>query len=280
MKQSIQKMTLVYVSLVILGFWFSNLGHTAIDPKDIIGVWLFDEPSGATIKDSSGNGLDGEALGKFKRKPGKFGGGLEFPGVDGQNHIEIPDPVNAVDALTKSYAVSMYVKIKTRGTNQRLFSYEGGGFRNIVFEVNHGAGDVGRIVYTVGGACCNWADAEAAHKLTDNKWHHVVGIFSSKDNVLLTFFDGKIGQKQCFGNPGDCKKEADAVPADTPLVIGSRPAGTGNLDGMVDDVALFTRTLSKVEIMELKDKGLEMTLAISSKGKLATVWGKVKDIAY
>ena len=151
MRPSIQKMALVYVSLVVLGIWLSNLGYARIDPDDIIGVWLFDEDSGKTIKDSSGNGNDGEALGKFNRKPGKFGSGFEFPGVDGKNHIEIPDPKNAVDALTESFTVSMWVRINTRGKNQRMFSYEGGGKRNIVFEVNHNAGDVARIVYTVGG---------------------------------------------------------------------------------------------------------------------------------
>ena len=78
MRPSIQKMALVYVSLVVLGLWLSNLGYARIDPDDIIGVWLFDEDSGKTIKDSSGNGNDGEALGKFNRKPGKFGGGFEF----------------------------------------------------------------------------------------------------------------------------------------------------------------------------------------------------------
>ena len=159
MKPNTRKKTLAHVSLVVLGFCFVSLGYTRIEPDDVIGVWLFDEDSGKIIKDSSGNGNDGEALGKFKRKPGKFGGGLEFPGVDGQNHIEIPDPKNAVNALTKSYAVSMWVKINSRGTNQRMFSYEGGGKRNIVFEVNHGVGDVARIVYTVVGQCCNWADA-------------------------------------------------------------------------------------------------------------------------
>ena len=66
MRPSIQKMALVYVSLVVLGLWLSNLGYARIDPDDIIGVWLFDEESGNTIKDSSGNGNDGEALGKFK----------------------------------------------------------------------------------------------------------------------------------------------------------------------------------------------------------------------
>ena len=280
MKLNIRKKTLAHVSLVVLGFCFISLGYTRIEPNDVIGVWLFDEDSGKTIKDSSGNGNDGEALGKFKRKPGKFGGGLEFPGVDGQNHIEIPDPKNAVNALTKSYAVSMWVKINSRGTNQRMFSYEGGGKRNIVFEVNHGVGDVARIVYTVGGQCCNWADAEAVDKITDSKWHHVVGIMNSNDGVLLTFTNGKIGQEKCMGNPGNCKSPADAAPEGTPLVIGSRPAGTGNLDGMVDDIALFNRGLTKVEILELRDDGLAKALAIYPKGKLAMFWGTVKGISY
>jgi len=83
-----RKLARVYVGLIVLGFCLSKFGHARIDPEDVIGLWLFDEQSGQTIKDSSGNGNDGEALGKFKRAPGKFGGGLEFPGADGKNHID------------------------------------------------------------------------------------------------------------------------------------------------------------------------------------------------
>ena len=83
-----------------------------------------------------------------------------------------------------------------------------------------------------------------------------------------------------MGDPGDCKQPADAAPDGTPLVIGSRPDGTGNLDGMVDDIALFNRGLTKVEILEIRDSGLERTLAISPKGKLAAVWGRVKGVAH
>ena len=280
MNTSNGKLAWVYVGLIVLGFCLSKFGHARIDPEDVIGLWLFDEQSGKTIKDSSGNGNDGEALGKFKRAPGKFGGGLEFPGADGKNHIEIPDPKNAENQLAEAYAVSMWVKIETRGTNQRMFSYEGGGKRNIVFEVNHGAGDVARIVYTVGGQCCNWADAEPADKITDDKWHHVVGTMNSKDEVLLTFTDGKIGKKECLGNPGDCKQPADAAPTGTPLVIGSRPAGTGNLAGMVDDIGLFKRGLTKDEIIDIRDQGLAKALAISPRGNLAIVWGAVKSVTY
>ena len=83
-----------------------------------------------------------------------------------------------------------------------------------------------------------------------------------------------------MGDPGDCKQPADAAPDGTPLVVGSRPAGTGNLDGMVDDIALFKRDLTKVEILEIRDSGLERALAIFPKGKLATVWGKVKGVSH
>ena len=71
MNTSNRKLAWVYVGLIVLGFCLSKFGHARIDPEDVIGLWLFDEQSGKTIKDSSGNGNDGEALGKFKRAPGK-----------------------------------------------------------------------------------------------------------------------------------------------------------------------------------------------------------------
>jgi hypothetical protein len=264
------KVTVVCVGFIVLGLLCVSPGHTKIEPNDIVGIWLFDEGKGDVAKDSSDNGNDGKVLGKLKWETGKFGNALLFPGVDGQNFVEVPDPKGR--DLPDGFTISMWVKIQSRGENQRLFSNEGGGNRNIVFEVNFGAGDIARIVYTVGGVCCNWADANPNEKITDDQWHHVVGVFGKPK--LLTFTDGKVGQDKCMGNPGNCALSADL--AIGPFVIGSRPAATGILNGLMDDVGLFNRALTEAEILEIRDKGLAQALDVSPKGKAATVWGRIK----
>ena len=287
---TVLKSTLMCVSLVALGLIFIHSGYTKIElaDEDIVGIWLFDEADGDAIVDASGHHADGK-INNFtadgvKREPGKFGGALKFPAVDGKlNNVTIPNPqnYNAFDEFT----ISMYVKAKTTGANQRMFSNEsfpgGDGSRNIVWELNGGAGDTGRIVFGADG-CCKWADAQAPRDLlTDDVWHHVVGLW--KQPSLLVYTDGRKGQDKCFDGDspnGDdpCNALPDLKAAGDPFIIATRPNDTGNFNGLIDDVALLDRALTEDEIKTLRDDGLEAgALAVSPKGKAATTWGALKS---
>ena len=41
------------ISLIIIGFTFTQLSNAEIDPESIVSAWLFDETSGKVAKDSS-----------------------------------------------------------------------------------------------------------------------------------------------------------------------------------------------------------------------------------
>lgn len=59
---------------------------------DIIAAWLFDEGSGNVVKDTSGNGNDGEIFGSAKWVEGKFGEALFFDeGKTGVDYVSVPD---------------------------------------------------------------------------------------------------------------------------------------------------------------------------------------------
>ena len=287
---TVLKSTLVCVSLIALGLIFTHPGYTKIElaDEDIVGIWLFDEADGDAIVDASGHHADGK-INNFTadgvtREPGKFGGALKFPAVDGKlNNVTIPNPqnYNAFDEFT----ISLYVKAKTTGANQRMFSNEsfpgGDGSRNIVWELNGGAGDTGRIVFGADG-CCKWADAQAPRDtLTDDVWHHVVGLW--KQPSLLVYTDGRKGQDKCFDGDspnGDdpCNALPDLKAAGDPFIIATRPNDTGNFNGLIDEVALLDRALSEDEIRTIMDDGLEAgALAVSPQGKATTTWGAIKS---
>ena len=54
----------------------------------IVGQWLLDETSGTVAKDTSGNGNDGEIIGKPNWVNGKFGKALELDGTYFQGMID------------------------------------------------------------------------------------------------------------------------------------------------------------------------------------------------
>ncbi len=72
------------ISLVVISLRFAGISSAKIDPKNIVGMWLFDEGKGDIAKDSSGNKNDGTLMNDpkwvdGKKKPGKA---LEFDGKD------------------------------------------------------------------------------------------------------------------------------------------------------------------------------------------------------
>ena len=56
---------------------------------DLVVQWKFDEGSGTTAYDSSGNGYDGTLEGGATWADGRFGGGIELDGTSG--YVSVPD---------------------------------------------------------------------------------------------------------------------------------------------------------------------------------------------
>ena len=46
------------IGFVFVTVWCSAIANAKIDPEAVIGIWLFDEGTGKTTKDLSGNGDD------------------------------------------------------------------------------------------------------------------------------------------------------------------------------------------------------------------------------
>ena len=53
---------------------------TSVAEADLVGLWRFDETSGTTAHDGSGNGRDGTLIGNPKWTAGRIGGALDFDG--------------------------------------------------------------------------------------------------------------------------------------------------------------------------------------------------------
>ena len=112
-------LTLLTLSLLAL-IHFVTPHTVALDTDGLVGVWLLDEGKGETVKDSSGNGLDGKiAQGKPKWVKGKFDGAMEFGGSD---MVTVDDD----DALDLSeFTIAAWINIpKVSGAWQIIASKE------------------------------------------------------------------------------------------------------------------------------------------------------------
>jgi hypothetical protein len=255
------KTLLLCISLMIVGLAFTCLTKAAIDPKTIVGYWLFDE-SGKTVVDSSGNKHDGEAkLGAVKRDKGKFGTALVF---DGTVEIDIPDDKalqlgknqTIMAWINPSVNVSDWVRIVGKGQsaprNYGLWRMASG---ELLYQI-----------YSAGGGACNaYLPGDVNTIGPNNVWTHMAGVNDGKEAKL--YVNGKVVNK------GACS--LDPATSSDPLTFGYTGGFHTFFKGMLDEVAIFNVVLSDADIQNLM-KGITLALSVFPEGDLASTWGEIK----
>ena len=177
--------SLVFVCFSFVGVLFISTASAAIDPANVVGMWLFDEGKGNVATDASENGLDGEFNGKPKWVDGKFGKGLELDGKAA--YVQIPGHDNPNDAIT----VSIWVKSLSPTWNQHGWMVEK---RNAyIIHPNQGTKNVSWPICN--GGCWNkpggWRDGEIGPKDIE-EWHMYTTTFDSKSGEWYIYIDGKV----------------------------------------------------------------------------------------
>lgn len=90
--------------------------------ENLIGYWSFNEGSGTTLKDSSGNGNDGIVHGNPAWTTGISGNALSFDGID--DYVDIPDVSDFVFA-NEDFSFSAWVQIYDNANVYRHVIYMG-----------------------------------------------------------------------------------------------------------------------------------------------------------
>lgn len=284
--------TLVCVSTVSLfGIMVTAPAYAALDPADIIAVWLFDEGKGITANDASGNphGMEGTLLGgrqdnrnlRPKWVDGKFGKALKCEGED--SVISIPnfnmderlgpdegdaDAGNLPDetAITITLWVQRHDGIGSAAMRD-LFSYEPGGpwdNRILVhFPWDDGAGEFILWQYGKPQEGAMW-------------WFPVNG-----EELNHYTFTGNGKETAIYQNGEIVKRGAGASPfirtdEHGPWHICGRFGSSAQVT--VDDIGVFSRVLSGEEIAAIMNDGLAVAaaLGVEPAEQLSTTWGDIK----
>jgi hypothetical protein len=121
--------------------------------------------------------------------------------------------------------------------------------------------------YIANGVAAHYTYDESA-KIPFDTFNFIAGVFDGKTTKLFVNGNFTLEIAQPF------KPKANAED----LRIGAYNKGADNSpNGIIDEVAIYNRALTADELKTLMDEGLKGILAVSLNGKLATLWGKVRN---
>jgi hypothetical protein len=260
------RLTKVSISFIVISFIFVGLSYARIDEDSILGMWLFDEGTGDTARDSSANGNDGQINGA-QWIDGKFGKALSF---DGAESVDVGNLQFAGDTTIVFWAKPENVA----AARQNILCKAYGGEGCLTMEPD------GRLSFywgDCGGNCDPYVEVARpeAGTFVDNEWIHVAEVRDVSIREYNMYKNGEIAATDTWAECGvhPC---GDAVASDLPLLIGDGYAG--KFIGIIDEVAIFNVVLSEDDINSIMLNGLEnLITAVSPSGKLATTWGGIKQ---
>ncbi|MCH8296238.1 LamG domain-containing protein [Candidatus Poribacteria bacterium] len=247
---------------VILFLVCLPLAQAEID-EHTVAVWLFEEGTGDTVKDVSGNGHDGKFAGKLKWVNGKFGKGLQFPG-DASGYVVVD---SSKKLQLKELTIEALIKPKApTGKWQGIICKQQAGCTNRNYGIwIHNTNNVLHSEIGAAAACAFSMDGPTV--ITDDEWHYVAFTYDGK--VGRAYVDGKLELEKPHGQ--------DPFFSDDPITIGVPNLNNANgFLGIIDEARISSVARTEAEIREAMDVGLATLLSVQPVGKLTITWGNIK----
>lgn len=214
------------------------------------GYWTFDETSGGTLHDFSGNGFNGTVVnysgGQGNWTSGQIGGALQFGGPSTHQYVSVPN--FAMPSTSMTLTAWAWANSTPRfGTIAANWNSGYGAFNYSIFGTMTlyvaDANDNGAINVDHGGSSVG---------LSLNQWHFLAFVVNSQTDTISLMQDGVVTGS--FGYQGQL------VASSSQLNIGDDPSdtarGQGNWDGKIDDLAIWTRALDSQELASIYNAGL------------------------
>ncbi len=220
---------------------------TPTDPGNagLVAHWQFDEGSGNTTVNSSGNGHDGTISGATWTSPGWDGTGycLDF---DGQGTDRVS--VGSFDVTGNAISIACWFKadnLDTPGNDPRMVSKAiGGDNEQHLFMVSSSRESdvkVLRFRLKTDGTTGELEADTTTGTIELDVWIHVAATW---DGVTMRIYKNGV-EVGSLAKGGTLSTNPAAN-----VSIGNQPAGTGDrpFDGLIDDVRIYDRALSQEEI--------------------------------
>ncbi|MCD6166783.1 DUF2341 domain-containing protein, partial [bacterium] len=222
----------------------SNAQNTFIRIIDgVVGNWHFDEGSGSTAYDSSGNDNDGTLTNGPQWVDGKYGKALSFDGSDDYVDIDHKDCLN----MTGDHTLMIWIKpVNWNDGSHRCFFAKGDRyFYRANYYMGKSKGNFLKYTWYSSG----WRDITYNYQPPDNVWTQLAYVVNYSSNSVSFYANGVFLSTE--------NADFSSYPVITnsdPLYIGGYKNDEGTYEEMnadIDEVLIYNRALSAEEISDL-----------------------------
>src|SRR4029077_4026584 len=212
---------------------------TPTPPVGLVAAYNFNEGSGPTVTDASGNGITGNIIGATWTAEGRNGNALSFNGSS--SYVDLGNP--ALLQITGSMTWSAWVEAAADPADDG----------QIVAKADDASGwqlktspDTGPHTFgvRVAGATNTLAQRYSTTVRSLNVWHHVAGVYDASAQTLDIYVNGVLDNGTLRGTI-----PAAQINSAVNVNIGRRSGGSGYyFNGVIDDVRIYNRALSQADI--------------------------------
>jgi formylglycine-generating enzyme required for sulfatase activity len=193
--------------------------------EGLVAHWNFDEASGDTVNDSSGNNHNGTIYGGATRIDGISGKALNFDGED--DYVDIAGTSNL--HLLSGFTLSAWARFTNHIDDGSIVGKHAGQPNGYVLGVLQDKFDF----YFQNTRLLT------ANTYSDGQWHHIAGTYDGISHLQNFYVDGELVQSQTITY--DITNSAN-------ITIGKTSTA---FEGNIDEVRIYNRALNEAEIMNL-----------------------------
>jgi hypothetical protein len=204
-----------------------------------VAAYSFNQGSGTTAADSSGNGLTGTLAGATWTTAGHHGDALSFNGTTSYVDLGNPTLLNSTGSMT--WAAWVYATGNPPDDGQIISKANGSSGWQLKTSPDTGSETFG--VMVSGSTTSAQRYSKTVRAL--NQWYHVAGVYNATTLTLDIYVNGVLDDGLLRGTI----LSSQAIP-NLNVNVGRRSGGF-YFKGVIDDVRIYNRALSQTEIQTI-----------------------------
>ena len=250
-----KKIKIIIIAIILIAIGFIIYGalpaKADIYGSSLIGWWRFDtndDLNGVTL-DRSGNGYNGNLVNIASStfySYGKIGQGFDFDGAD--DYIEVASSTAFNDAISgNNITIASWVNFTDKGGSKIIIAKPFSPTTHVSPYASYSfylsSARKPSLYLSIGGVA---KSLNATNAIASSTWYHIAGVYNG--STIRVYINGVI-------DPGSTAATGNISVYQTPLRFSANGALGEKFDGLIDDVRIYNRALSRGEIAQLYNMG-------------------------